>query len=288
MSPEDLYRVGEAARIGRVSVRTLHHYDAIGLLHPSHRGKGRYRFYTRSDLDRLHQIRLYQLFGLSLEEIGRVIDDPDFDARGALRQHRQRLMSEVAESRALIQTIDRLLDGDSVLASEDLFLGFREEFWAVEASERWGEGGAWREAQERANGRDRRSLEKIRAEHQEILRKWSAAMRGATARHRRRRRMLRSARDATWIAGSIHSRERHTLPLVASTSRTLDSRRCTRALRKDWHSTWRSRSRRTATGVGRAASLVTDPRSQGERTGECASSHRRWSGQVSESPGQAT
>ncbi len=178
MSPEDLYRVGEAARIGRVSVRTLHHYDAIGLLHPSHRGKGRYRFYTRSDLDRLHQIRLYQLFGLSLEEIGRVIDAPDFDARGALRQHRQRLMSEVAESRALIQTIDRLLDGHSVLASEELFLGFREEFWAVEASERWGEGSAWREAQERANGRDRKSLEKIRAEHQEILRKWSAAMRG--------------------------------------------------------------------------------------------------------------
>ena len=57
--------VGQVAALARVSVRTLHHYDEIGLLRPSGRSDAGYRLYDDSDLDRLHQVLLYRGLGFS-------------------------------------------------------------------------------------------------------------------------------------------------------------------------------------------------------------------------------
>jgi DNA-binding transcriptional MerR regulator len=56
----DGYTVGEVARLARISVRTLHHYDGIGLLTPSARSAGGYRLYSETDLDRLRRVLFYR------------------------------------------------------------------------------------------------------------------------------------------------------------------------------------------------------------------------------------
>ncbi|WP_163995084.1 MerR family transcriptional regulator [Pyxidicoccus caerfyrddinensis] len=68
-------RIGELARHAGLTVRTLHHYDAIGLLTPSTRSEGGYRLYGPEDIARLHAIQAMRQLGLSLEDIGRLLDD---------------------------------------------------------------------------------------------------------------------------------------------------------------------------------------------------------------------
>ena len=61
--------VGDVAELAGVTVRTLHHYDRIGLLSPSGRSAAGYRLYAPDDLDRLHQVLLYRELGFSLEDV---------------------------------------------------------------------------------------------------------------------------------------------------------------------------------------------------------------------------
>jgi MerR family transcriptional regulator, thiopeptide resistance regulator len=71
--------VGEVAALAGVTVRTLHHYDRIGLLSPSGRTAAGYRQYAPGDLDRLHQVLLYRELGFPLEEVATLLDDPSAD-----------------------------------------------------------------------------------------------------------------------------------------------------------------------------------------------------------------
>ena len=71
--------VGEVAALAGVTVRTLHHYDRIGLLSPSGRTSAGYRQYSPADLDRLHQVLLYRELGFPLEEVATLLDDPSAD-----------------------------------------------------------------------------------------------------------------------------------------------------------------------------------------------------------------
>ena len=92
-----------------VSVRTLHHYDSIGLLVPRIRTDAGYRLYTDADLLRLQQILIGRELGLSLEEIRRSLDDPGFDRRIALIDQRARLRERVQQTEAMIRAIDAAL-----------------------------------------------------------------------------------------------------------------------------------------------------------------------------------
>lgn len=70
-------KVGELAKRSGLTVRTLHHYHAIGLLTPSARADNGYRLYDHHDIARLHQIQALRRFGLSLAEIGDYLNQPD-------------------------------------------------------------------------------------------------------------------------------------------------------------------------------------------------------------------
>ena len=72
-----LLKVGELAKKSGLTVRTLHHYDAIGLLTPSARADNGYRLYNRDDIARLHRIQALRGFGLSLADIGAYLTQPD-------------------------------------------------------------------------------------------------------------------------------------------------------------------------------------------------------------------
>lgn len=117
------YTVKQLSDLARVSVRTLHHYDEIGLLRPARVGENGYRYYERPQWLRLQQILLYREMGLSLEDIGAALDRKDFDLTAALKAHRARLEAERERYRGLIGVIDATLEGLSggVLSPEDLY-----------------------------------------------------------------------------------------------------------------------------------------------------------------------
>jgi DNA-binding transcriptional MerR regulator len=81
--------VGQLAERFGVSVRTLHHYDEIGLLAPSGRSVADYRLYTEADVVRLQQVVVYRRLGFALKAIGLLLDDPDADVEQHLRRQRQ-------------------------------------------------------------------------------------------------------------------------------------------------------------------------------------------------------
>jgi DNA-binding transcriptional MerR regulator len=82
------YSVGQVAGLAGVTIRTLHHYDKIGLLSPSGRSAAGYRIYEETDLERLQQILFYRELEFALEEIATIVDDKRTDAVGHLRRQR--------------------------------------------------------------------------------------------------------------------------------------------------------------------------------------------------------
>jgi MerR family transcriptional regulator, thiopeptide resistance regulator len=83
-----LYRINEFAELAGVTVRALHHYDRLGLLKPTARTGTKYRLYSDSDLVRLEQIVVLKFLGMSLKEIGSVIDREASVASALERQQR--------------------------------------------------------------------------------------------------------------------------------------------------------------------------------------------------------
>lgn len=133
--------VRQVAKISGVSVRTLHHYDAIGLLKPASVGRNGYRYYGREELLRLQQILLHRELDIPLAEIKGILDAPGFDQLDALRQQRNKLAAEAARYAQLVRTIDRTiadLTGDTEMKNEDLYSGVTPprqaeyEAWLVE------------------------------------------------------------------------------------------------------------------------------------------------------------
>ncbi len=90
-----LLKVGEMAKRAGLTVRTLHHYDEIGLLRPSHRSEAGYRLYGAVDLARLTQIRLLQGLGLSLHDVGRLLSRSNPDLRQTLALWIDRLREQL-------------------------------------------------------------------------------------------------------------------------------------------------------------------------------------------------
>ena len=95
MDKDRRYRVKEVSEAAGVSIRTLHHYDAIGLLVPSGRTDAGYRLYTNDDVLRLQQILIGRELGLALEEIRKMLDEPGFDRRQALVRQRAELAERI-------------------------------------------------------------------------------------------------------------------------------------------------------------------------------------------------
>jgi DNA-binding transcriptional MerR regulator len=149
------FQVKDVARIAGVSVRTLHHYDAIGLLVPQLRTAAGYRVYTDADLLRLQQILIGRELGLSLEEIRRSLDDPGFDRTATLLDQRQRLRERVQQTEAMIRAVDAALAGldgdqeDAEMNMEHLFQGFDPSRYEDEARRQWGTSDAFVEAEQR-------------------------------------------------------------------------------------------------------------------------------------------
>lgn len=96
-----MYRVGELAALARVSVRTLHHYEAIGLLVPSARTEAGHRMYAASDLSRLTRIKALTALGFSLDEARRCLSDEAYSPLRLVEAHLERARESLDEQRQL-------------------------------------------------------------------------------------------------------------------------------------------------------------------------------------------
>ena len=181
MARSRTYQVKDAARLAGVSVRTLHHYDSIGLLKPSGRTDAGYRLYTDDDLLRLQQILIGRALGLSLEEIRRSLDDPRFDRKAALLEQKARLSERARETESMLRAIDVALaaiDGrKGVSKMEQLFEGFNPSQYEDEARTRWGSTDAFAEAGTRTKRYSADDWKAIKAEQSAIYGDAYAALR---------------------------------------------------------------------------------------------------------------
>jgi MerR family transcriptional regulator, thiopeptide resistance regulator len=179
--------VGQLAERSGVTVRTLHHYDEIGLLRPSARSAAGYRLYSAGDLVRLQHVVVYRRLGFALDEIGALLDDPDADVAGHLRRQRASVMSRLDELKDLVTALDRALEaemsGVNLTREEQRELfgdGFSEDYQR-EARERWGDTEAWRQSRERTSRYTKDDWVTIKAEGDAVNAALVAAKRAGAA-----------------------------------------------------------------------------------------------------------
>jgi DNA-binding transcriptional MerR regulator len=101
-------KVGDLARRTGLTVRTLHHYDEIGLLSPSRRTRSGHRLYAVSEVRRLQQIASLRHVGLSLDEIRRCLDRPEYTLEQVLELQIRRLREEMGRQRRLLSILEGL------------------------------------------------------------------------------------------------------------------------------------------------------------------------------------
>ena len=163
------WTVGQTAKMSGVSVRTLHHYDAIGLLRSSGRSEAGYRTYDEGDLARLRQILFYRELEFPLTEIASLLDR-ESDPAMHLRRQRDLLNVRIARLRELADAVAHEMEAremDIALTAEErfeVFGDFKPEEHAAEVRDRWGDSDAYRESAGRTAGYDKSDWLRIKSE----------------------------------------------------------------------------------------------------------------------------
>ena len=166
--------VGQVAGLVGVSVRTLHHWDEIGLVVPSARSWAGYRLYGPDDVARIHRVLVYRETGMPLAEVARVLDDPDVDATAHLARQRDLLQARIAHLTRMLRAVDTMMERNSM--GENLtpqqqaeILGAEwDPAWQEEAEERWGDSDEWAQAAARKAAMTRQDWARV-AEETEAL-----------------------------------------------------------------------------------------------------------------------
>ena len=199
--------MGETASATGVTVRTLHHYDRIGLVTPAARSSAGYRLYSPADVDRLQQVVAYRRLGLGLEDIAAALAEEDAGPAGpgaavdpdagpghrgrapgrrrALERQRELVEEKITELMRLLAALDTALEKDMKdidLTEDELRELFGSHYaehveeYQDEAQQRWGETEAWAESRRRTKRYTKADWERIQAEVEENNRLIIAAL----------------------------------------------------------------------------------------------------------------
>ena len=147
--------VNEIAQLAHTSVRTLHHYDAIGLLKPTVLTEAGYRLYDDTALERLYLILLFRELEFPLKDIQAILDAPDFDRNRILEQQVQMLKAKANH----LQTLIHLANGIKLTGVKNLkFKNWdpkKIDEYSAQAENLYGKSEAWQEYKQKADGRSR-------------------------------------------------------------------------------------------------------------------------------------
>ena len=164
--------VAEVSKLTGVSVRTLHHYDAIGLLKPARVTEAGYRLYDEEALSRLQTILLFRELKFPLKQIKTILDSPNFDPRDALESQIQLLQLQRDRLNELIRHAQNLRDKGVSCMNFKPFDDAKIACYAAEAKEKWGATPAYREYAEKTNGQSREQQRKDGEDLMDIFRQF--------------------------------------------------------------------------------------------------------------------
>ncbi len=176
------HSVGEVARLSGVTVRTLHHYDEIGLLVPSGRTQAGYREYSAPDVERLQEIVAYRACGLPLGDIAELLDATGDERTQHLARQIALLDSRVAEITRQRATLAKELEARQMgiaLDPQEYFDVFGDDDprqFAHEAQERWGDTNAYAESSARTSSYTKEDWLRAKAEQDEIASELAACL----------------------------------------------------------------------------------------------------------------
>ncbi|MEV7402767.1 MerR family transcriptional regulator [Streptomyces sp. NPDC091267] len=176
------HSVGQVAGFAGVTVRTLHHYDGIGLLSPGGRSHAGHRRYQDADLDRLQQILFYRELGFPLDEIAALLDDPDADPQARLRRRHALLSHRIAELQRMAAAVETAMEarrmGIDLTPEEkfEVFGGKDPERYAQEAEQRWGGSETYAESQRRTARYTKEDWQRMQAEAADWGERYNALM----------------------------------------------------------------------------------------------------------------
>jgi DNA-binding transcriptional MerR regulator len=207
------HSVGRVAGAAGITVRTLHHYDEIGLLVPSERNHAGHRRYGDADLDRLQQILFYRELGFPLDEVAALLDDPDADPQEHLRRQHNLLRSRIARLEEMAAAVEHAMEarkmGINLTPEEkfEVFGDFDPDDHAEEVEERWGNTDAYKQSQQRTAAYTKEDWLRIQGEADDLNRRFAALLEsGAGAEseaamdlaEEHRRQIIRNYYDCTY------------------------------------------------------------------------------------------
>ncbi|MEU6007350.1 MerR family transcriptional regulator [Streptomyces sp. NPDC047453] len=180
------YSVGQVAGFAGVTVRTLHHYDDIGLLVPGERSHAGHRRYGDADLDRLQQILFYRELGFPLEEVAALLDDPEADPGAHLRRRHELLTARIEKLKKMAAAVEKAMEARRMgidLTPEERFEVFGDhdpEQYADEVRQRWGDTEAYRQSQRRTASYTKEDWKRLTEEQDAIHRRMAALLDAGT------------------------------------------------------------------------------------------------------------
>lgn len=177
MVEAEQWTVGPAAEAVGTTVRTLHHYDSIGLVEPSGRTPAGYRVYTGQDLDRVRQVLVYRELGFALEDVAVLLDGDDDDRTRQLADQLAAVVARIDRLQqvqaALEEQMEKQMSGVDLTQAEkrELFgdtWAENEQAYAAEAEQRWGDTDAWAQARAREKSYTKADWVRLKAEADDI------------------------------------------------------------------------------------------------------------------------
>lgn len=183
MTDERHYTVGQVADWAGVTVRTLHHYDHIGLVRPSERSFTGYRLYTEADLQRLQHVLIYRRLGFTLRDVAELLEGTT-DVVAHLQRQRESVTQQVDELNQLVALIDQTLEAQmtnrtytiSDTEMKAIFGDVFDDSHHREAHERWGNTPEWRESVAKTRGYSAEDWRQIKAENDDITHRFTDLM----------------------------------------------------------------------------------------------------------------
>lgn len=187
MRTTEAITVGAVARLAGVTVRTMHHYDQIGLVVPNGRTHAGYRTYGDAEIKRLQEVLFFRELGFGLEEIKTIVEQPTYNRTEALQRQRQLLEARADRLQGLIVAVERAVEAERTgikMSTEDalgVFGDFDPAEYEEEARERWGESDAYKQSAARTAQYTKQDWEKIKVEADVLNQRFLALMAAGTA-----------------------------------------------------------------------------------------------------------
>lgn len=189
MDEDSALTVGAIACLAGVTVRTMHHYDAIGLVSPGERTTAGYRRYGRAEVARLQEVLFFRELGFSLDQIKEIVGRPNYHRAAALVRHRSLLERKAGHLQALLDAVDAAIEAEkrgTTMTNEEMlevFGDFDPARYAEEVEQRWGDTDAYRESARRTKSYTKATWQQIGREAAEVNDAFLALMAAGVPAH---------------------------------------------------------------------------------------------------------